>query len=502
MFLSISRQLSNFLQEVQNAHKHVWKETNQTKLTDVGNAEWIVDLDHEVSTIEGSQFLLDDNETSTHPKSWKTLSVVGKNSTQESDRKSKPWLILHIGPPKTGTTSIQCGLEEYSRHLKQLDNYFYLGIKCWSRSLSRRQPRRKSRRQNTMPNNETPIRGTSLALYMNGALEQTEAIFQVFQRLNQHREQSHNVIISSEHLLTATSTNSSNQTDAYWTHFKSLITGFNVRAVVVNRFLLDWLPSKYYQMFYSTTKGTIPSFQSFLKSALSVLENKKGRQRHPYNSLNVWSKVEIWSHHFDLDFMDFYSETYDGDIFQNFICDHTPDASKTCQLLTSKKQESLKASTKSKKHAIHARASTSLEPLKSYFYAKEKYAEFQNISTTVENASRYLYPTNASAMVNYRSRYIKNAKLVFEEHDLLSNPYFLDCISADLEAKFKNYSIILMQAFHEKKHGRQMTPQELVKGMTRHHEVFEKNMAMGKYCQLNLERVFLNDTIASALMDF
>jgi hypothetical protein len=70
-------------------------------------------------------------------------------------------------------------------------------------------------------------------------------------------------------------------------------------------------------------------FQRFLANTLTVLQNKEGR--NPYN------KLEVWSHHFDLDVMDFYYETYEEDIFHNFICHHTPDAYKTCQLLTTEK---------------------------------------------------------------------------------------------------------------------------------------------------------------------
>jgi hypothetical protein len=486
--------LSNVLETVTNVHSHVWKEEIHTTLTDAGNEKWVVDLNQQKSIDFQGPISLHDFTASTHPQGLKTLSAVEKFSTptQESDKETKPWLILHIGPPKTGTTSIQCGLQQYSQHLKELDNYFYMGIRC--------SHGRPSRRQNRMPNNETAIHGTSLAYYMNGMIEQTHEVYHIFQRLNQLREQGYNVIISSEHLFTATPTKGSKHTDVPWGHFKSLISGFKVKAVVVNRLLLDWLPSNYYQMFYSTKKGGIPSFQSFLESALMVLEDKEGRD--PYHDLNVLAKLKVWSRHFDLDVMDFYGEPYQEDIFQNFICHHTPDADRTCEFLTNEKQELLRTSEKVNKLSNHARVSGSLQPLRSFFYAIEKYGEFENSSTTMEYGSRYLYLKNASRRVNYRSRYIKNAELVFEEHHVLSNLYYLDCISADLEAKLKNYSTILMQTFYEEKHGRPMKGHELVKNIGRQREVFEKNMALGKYCDLNLERLFRNDSIASALMDF
>ena len=39
----------------------------------------------------------------------------------------RPWMVLHIGPPKTGTTTIQKGLMLNSRLLAGYDNVFYLG---------------------------------------------------------------------------------------------------------------------------------------------------------------------------------------------------------------------------------------------------------------------------------------------------------------------------------------------------------------------------------------
>jgi hypothetical protein len=494
LLVSIHRQepLSNLVETVKAAHNHVWKEKIQDNVTVVENAKWTAHLNHTVPTSKQGHFSSDENKSSMHSPGMITSTTVEKYSSlaQESERETKPWLILHIGPPKTGTTSIQCGLHQYSRQLKESDNYVYMGIKC---------PYVRNASQSWMPNNETSIRGTTLAYYMNGFINQTDEVYQIFHRLSQLREQGHNVIISSEHLFSVTSISGQGK-KASWSQFKSLISGFNVKAVVVHRFLVDWLPSYYYQTFVSIKKGGIPSFQRYLETALKVMESKAGKK--PYRDLDVLSKLEVWSHHFDLDVMDFYRETKEEDLVQHFICHHIPDANKTCQLLNNEKKELIKNSDKRDKVTSHVRVSASLQPLRSYFYAIEKYGEYQNTSAILEDESVYQHFKNESTSVKYLPRYLENAGKVFEERDLLSNPYYLDCISPGLEAKLKNYSTIVMQAFHEKRHGRPMTQKELVNGIEKQHEVFEKNRVGGKYCDLNLDRVFLNDTIASALIDF
>jgi len=42
----------------------------------------------------------------------------------------EPWLVVHIGPPKTATTTIQCGLEKYALRLAMKDHYHFVGGGC------------------------------------------------------------------------------------------------------------------------------------------------------------------------------------------------------------------------------------------------------------------------------------------------------------------------------------------------------------------------------------
>ena len=51
-------------------------------------------------------------------------------NTPEIESEQKPWLIVHIGPPKTGSTTIQCGLQKLSKLLADQDKYYFLGKHC------------------------------------------------------------------------------------------------------------------------------------------------------------------------------------------------------------------------------------------------------------------------------------------------------------------------------------------------------------------------------------
>ena len=51
----------------------------------------------------------------------------------------KPYLILHVGPPKTATTTIQCNLEKYSNLLVEFDNVYFIGASCDHAITYRRQ---------------------------------------------------------------------------------------------------------------------------------------------------------------------------------------------------------------------------------------------------------------------------------------------------------------------------------------------------------------------------
>jgi hypothetical protein len=58
-----------------------------------------------------------------------TVATTTQDTTkdEEKDEDNRPFLILHVGPPKTGSTTIQAGLVENVERLARDDNWYYLG---------------------------------------------------------------------------------------------------------------------------------------------------------------------------------------------------------------------------------------------------------------------------------------------------------------------------------------------------------------------------------------
>lgn len=483
LFLSSNRHsyLPAVLDKVKSAHAETWSESG-AQLRNESDPTMHPRLRNNTRTgsvIAPTVWTPIDTDNSTdfesgHSPDFSTLNDhASTNSTQEDKAEKKPWLILHIGPPKTGTTSIQCGLEKYSQHLMDLDNYYYMGIKCG-------QGRRKSR-DNKMANNETSIRGTALAYVMNGVMEPTSETNRIFERLDNHRNKGHNVIISSEHLMSVTAVQKTD-INAFWSNFKSLISGFQVKAVLVHRFVLDFVPSQYFQSFYTSSNTPIPSFLTYLENSLTFWATNQGRKAAKY-IIDFVPVMELWSQHFDLKIMDFYSENFGGDVFQHFVCSYVPNATNACQLVTQEKAKPNESG-----GAIRARVGGTVQPLRAFFHAMQLY----NISNLDDKTEH----------MKTKAKFLGNANQVFERFDILSNPYYLDCMSSDQEARLKNYSLYVMQSYYQRELGSDMSELELADGIAKQNRLFEKIKAEGKYCDVNLEKLFFNDTIAAELMKF
>ena len=102
----------------------------------------------------------------------------------------RPWMVLHIGPPKTGTTTIQKGLMLNSPILAGFDNVFYLGQ---SGIVSKRSGKTKYVRYT---DHRTNKKG-ELPTYQARTLFLGEK--EMLETLERYRQEKRNVVISSEH---------------------------------------------------------------------------------------------------------------------------------------------------------------------------------------------------------------------------------------------------------------------------------------------------------------
>eukprot|EP00814_Leptocylindrus_danicus_P003995 CAMPEP_0116027288 /NCGR_PEP_ID=MMETSP0321-20121206/14527_1 /TAXON_ID=163516 /ORGANISM="Leptocylindrus danicus var. danicus, Strain B650" /LENGTH=497 /DNA_ID=CAMNT_0003500589 /DNA_START=18 /DNA_END=1508 /DNA_ORIENTATION=+ len=66
------------------------------------------------------------SKTSSTPAEGVSISHDEDQPVHETNNDDAPWFILHAGPPKSGTTTIQCDMGRYS-NLLRMDNVAYIG---------------------------------------------------------------------------------------------------------------------------------------------------------------------------------------------------------------------------------------------------------------------------------------------------------------------------------------------------------------------------------------
>ena len=151
-----------------------------------------------------------------------------------------PWFVLHIGPPKTATTSIQCGLERHALRLAKTDGYHYLGGGCG-----------KPMTAYYMPNGEAIISRLYVISQLNVKRKQGKHVAELIARSRYLRQKGRSVILSSELFQSKLSSTPMTMNKLSRTLMSQATgAGFSpekVRIVLAYRHFVDWLPSYYFQ---------------------------------------------------------------------------------------------------------------------------------------------------------------------------------------------------------------------------------------------------------------
>lgn len=272
------------------------------------------------------------NVTEAHNNSTGTYS-----STIQQKQKHKPYFIFHVGPPKTATTAIQCGLAKFSQSLAEQDSYYYLGKPC---------------DQGIPLQNGEPLWRPHFLLseLSSGKLlrlgQQLRARLEHHSAYQQEGNVNHNVIVSIENFEAGI------QTEEGWNVFQELVNDWHVRIVISYRRWFEWLPSLYFQQ--NKKKPAHTTLLNFLKMHL------QNDAMHPTNNT-----LQRYLPHFDdiLIFDIHQAEAQGGDVIQHFICQALPTADRVCEEL--KKNNAQPA-------AASVRVSTSLDYYKFAHAAKQQ----------------------------------------------------------------------------------------------------------------------------------
>ena len=229
----------------------------------------------------------------------------------------RPKLILHVGPPKTGTTSIQCGLSRFSGELAKMDNYYYMGTKC---------PEGSSEYDIQKQTGSEPMK----PLFEIYAYIPTHRDLpsHVAEKLDLHHRQKHNIIISAEKFSIL------DDSEKTLSHMQSLFPPdkWDIQVIVTYRRYYEWIPSIWYQKFVGKYRGQISDvFLRRMKHYPSTTIEQIILKEHPtiYSALTYGKK-------FPVTFFDFHqsNDNNDGDdLVTNFICHAIPDAHGTCELI-------------------------------------------------------------------------------------------------------------------------------------------------------------------------
>lgn len=240
-----------------------------------------------------------------------------------SSNASKPYFVLHVGPPKTATTSIQCVLDALSAELAEKDSYYFVGKGC-------------PKANNTMANGESGIPGHLLMMGLIDANPHSRGFEKLKERMEHHLALGNHMIFSLEAM-----SNHLEDRPETWDLFLSLFEGWNVRIVVAYRHYFDWIRSMYYQQHigrryreqWPHQKGLMhPSFQDFL-----IYHLKRWEDGDPSNDSHSWGQhlslyaVQYFGKHFrDVQVFDLHQE---GEVPTNFVCQMLPRANNMCHRL-------------------------------------------------------------------------------------------------------------------------------------------------------------------------
>lgn len=222
-----------------------------------------------------------------------------KNNYYYNNTKPKPHFVLHIGIPKSGTTTIQCNLIKLSKELALQDSYYYIGKPCEGSKVK-------------LKNGEKILKAhwTDLNkawLYTTGK-ELNEILNKHLHRTRQDGVNSTSGIILSSEVLGSKKFSAS---QVSFDRLKLLLVGYSVRIVVGYRRYFEWLPSYFFQTHF--LEPLEESYIDYLRQRIHSTINKT----HLTNRA-----IKIWSAQFDdLYVLNMHQE---GDLTTNFLCEALP----------------------------------------------------------------------------------------------------------------------------------------------------------------------------------
>jgi len=374
----------------------------------------------------------------------------------------KPHFILHIGPPKTATTFIQCNLQKLSEALSNDDSYYFVGKNCPGSS-------------SYIGNNETSIPGHFLIMGLNDANTHNRGYEALKSRMNYHHLKGNNIIYSNEGLA-----NHLIDQNLTWNCLQSMLTGWDVRVVIGYRHYFDWIRSFYYQTNkqHSRLEKKWPNQGNGRRhpSFISFLEYHLQRKESGNLSIDGGVQSDAFGHHLTITAYKKYSSYFDNvqllnlyndeNIMTDFICRILPDAGKTCHRLRFN-EDIVK-----EEHNMVNRASQSFD---------------------AHRISEAAFDRGLISKGSPKEVVVKMVSKKLEETGVKSLSMFLTCPSSSLASRVLDVSINYEIEMLELTKGK-VSKSEKNRAKAAHVSMYRNNEAKNRFCDLDPELLLNNRT--------
>lgn len=265
-----------------------------------------------------------------------------RNSVDTSDPSASantaPLFVLHVGPPKTGTSTIQ-GVARNHEDILQQDNMYYLGHYAGRPETRLHELSKFCRKCETQ----------------EGCIHCPQR-WQEFENIvSHHYDLNHNVFVSDE-TFNRFFSDEQDAEEFLWTRLANILSRWDVRIIFSHRHYHEWVPSNYHQNFNpmgnraQDVRGSWPD-----AGGITILSFREYFQNF-VSSDNFWYKHPLfikkqWAKHFkDVRVVSMHG---DGDFVNTFFCKFLPEAKSLCEVLKSKPKETAITKNSSSQKYLH-----------------------------------------------------------------------------------------------------------------------------------------------------
>lgn len=377
------------------------------------------------------------------------------NDNMSNGESKELTFYLHAGPPKTGTTTLQCSLPLFSSQLKQ-DGFVFIGkvTDCPNRGFDRNfyvNPRSVANCINSYASDNCDL--SCLLRIADESGNKCQHLKRMKGLLDQAKEQNLSVIYSSEGMFDGFE---------FRPQFQELIgTNYHVKVVVVYRRYYQWMLSRYNSLSkYQNGRPGRSILNKWLDEGGQTIATLQQVLHHSYNETDrrIDLKGDTW------DFVDEYGQHYQDVIVHSmyapkgllhtFVCDFL-EAKKTCKVV-------------------------------------------YTVESTVHNPAVPLYPDRL-AVAAYERGLLKNKSLTRDDvrQKILRNEnkfgfrktmeYPLTCISSEEMEQIWHTSVE-----KEKRMFPDMARPEWTEHMNDMKTDFDKYVSKGSFCNVNVGQVLLS----------